>query len=49
MHETPVNYVAWERHIPDYSVADDGFGNLCYTDLDAFWFNVNRMMLEDIH
>jgi hypothetical protein len=40
------NYTEWEHHIPDYSVADDGFGNLEYTDLDLFWYNVDNMRYE---
>lgn len=56
MHSTPVNYTEyyteyyteWERHIPDCSFADDGFGNLILTDIDAFWFNVDRST-ENLH
>lgn len=37
------NYTDWDHHIPDHSMVDDGFGNLIWTDLDLFWYNVGRM------
>ena len=38
-----IHYTEWEHHIPDYTYADDGFGNLQTTDLDVFWFNVDQI------
>lgn len=42
------NYLDWEHHIPDLSMADDGYGDLVYTPLDAFFFNNDRMF-ENSH
>lgn len=40
------NYTEWEHHVPDYTWADDGFGNLILTELDMFWYNVDNMRYE---
>ena len=44
---TPFNYCDWHWHIIDPSYADDGFGNLVLMALDMFWFNVDRMTLDE--
>lgn len=36
------NYTDWEHHVPDYGLADDGFGNLEIVELDMFWYNVDN-------
>jgi hypothetical protein len=48
MNSTPTNYTEWEHHVPDHTVADDGFGNLLLTNIDTFWFNVERST-ENLH
>lgn len=42
------NYTQWDHWIPDHTYADDGFGFLHMTELDMFWFNVDRFN-EGVH
>lgn len=40
------NYCMWEHHIPDFTFADDGFGELHMTDIDTFWYNVGTQLTD---